>query len=177
MIPAISIQTPRLVLRPFRESDLDDLTRIHDDAEVTRFLGEGKPISRDTTWRQIAMFLGHAQIRGYSMMAIEDRATGALLGRCGPWFPEGWPMLEVGWLVDRSRRGQGIATEAGRAAVDWCFAQLAVSQVCSLIRPDNAASARVAAKLGARVERQLDNFFGGVADVWVHHATFAGATN
>ena len=77
-------------------------------------------------------------------------------------------MLEVGWLIDRTRRGQGIATEAARAALDWCFDKLAVGQVCSLIRPENLPSARVAAKLGAKVERQLDNFFGGVADIWVH---------
>lgn len=163
------IETPRLRLRPFRESDLDDLARIHDDPEVTRFLGGGKPIDRDLTWRQIAMFLGHAQIRGYSMLAIEDRTSGKLLGRCGPWFPEGWPMVEVGWLVDRTCRGQGIATEAARAALDWSFAQLAVTKVCSLIRPDNLPSARVAAKLGAKMESQLDNFYGAAADVWVHH--------
>ena len=78
-------------------------------------------------------------------------------------------MVEVGWVVDQKCRGKGIATEAARAALDWSFANLAVTQICSIIRPDNLASARVATKLGASIERQLNDFFGGVADLWVHH--------
>ena len=77
-------------------------------------------------------------------------------------------MLEVGWLVAAERRGQGIATEAGRASIDWCFANLGASEVCSIIRPDNLASARVAEKLGARRDRQIEEFFGSPADLWVH---------
>ena len=161
------IETRRLRLRPFRESDVDALAEIYADPETIRFLG-GKPLDRADTWRQIAMFMGHCEIRGYSVLAIEERATGTLLGRSGPWFPEGWPMLEVGWVVDSRRTREGIATEAGRASLDWSFSNLGVDQICSLIRPDNLASARVAEKLGARVERQLEDFFGGPANVWVH---------
>jgi ribosomal-protein-alanine N-acetyltransferase len=162
------IETPRLRMRPFRESDLDDLARLYADAEVVRYLGEGKTLDRAATWRQMALFLGHMQMRGYATLAIELRATGQFVGEGGPWNPEGWPMLEVGWVVDPRHQGQGIATEAGRAALDWCFANLGVDEVCSLIRPDNAASARVAQKLGARLDRQLDAFMGAPTDVWVH---------
>ena len=130
----------------------------------------GRTLDRRETWRQIATFLGHRQMRGYSILAIEERATGALLGRSGPWFPEGWPMVEVGWVVDPRRQREGIATEAARASLDWCFANLRVDRVCSLIHPDNVASARVAAKLGARLERQLEDFFGGPAELWIHRA-------
>jgi len=165
---ALVIETPRLRLRPFREDDLDELTRINSDPEAARFLNYGKAMSRAESWRQIAVFLGHMQLRGYSMLAIEDRDTRSLLGRSGPWSPEGWPMLEVGWLVAAERRGQGIATEAGRASIEWCFANLGVVEVCSLIRPDNVASARVAQKLGARRDRQLGEFFGSPADLWIH---------
>jgi RimJ/RimL family protein N-acetyltransferase len=168
MSRAIFIETARLRLRPFREADLEDLLRIYSDDEVQRFLNYGKPFSREDVWRQIALFIGHMELRGYSTLAIEDRATGALVGRSGPWFPEGWPMLEVGWVVDARRRGEGLAVEAGRASLDWCFAHLGVEQVCSIIRPENQASARVALKLGARRDRQLDDFLGGPADLWLH---------
>lgn len=163
------IETPRLRLRPFREADLDDLARLNADPAVTRYLGNGKPLSRADTWRQIAVFLGHLEMRGYSALAIEDRATGAFLGRSGPWFPLGWPMLEVGWVVDPPRQGEGIATEAGRASLDWCFETLGVGEVCSLIAPENGASARVAAKLGGRLERRIDDdVFGRPVDLWIH---------
>ncbi len=164
---SIHIETPRLRLRPFREDDLDALARLNAEPAIWPWFGE-KPMSRADTWRQIAIFMGHQQMRGYSMLAIEDRATGELLGRSGPWFPEGWPMVEVGWMVDPTRQGQGIATEAGQASLDWCFGTLGATEVCSLIRPHNLASARVAAKLGGIIERQLDNFYGATADVWVH---------
>jgi len=164
----VIVETERLRLRSMAESDLDAIARINSDPAVMRFLGNGNPINRADSWRQIAVALGHQVIRGYSMWAIEDRATGAFLGRSGPWFPEGWPMLEVGWLVDPTRQNQGIATEAGRAAVDWCFANLNVDRLRRLIRPDTYASARVASKLGAAIEDRLPDFLGGPTDMWVH---------
>ncbi|MEX0678351.1 MAG: GNAT family N-acetyltransferase [Pirellulales bacterium] len=164
---SLIIETPRLRLRPFREADLDDLARLNAQGDVMRFLGSGKPLSRAETWRQVALFVGHMEIRGYSVLAIEDRATGAFLGRSGPWFPEGWPIVEVGWVVDPSRQRQGIATEAGRASLDWCFANLGVDRVCSIIDSGNAASARVAEKLGARIEGRVTTF-GHEADLWIH---------
>ncbi len=165
---SLVIETPRLRLRPFCEEDLADLTRFNADPQVARYLGSGKPMTRAESWRQIATFMGHMQMRGYSILAIEDRATGAFLGRSGPWFPEGWPMLEVGWGVVPERQGQGIATEAGRASLAWCFANLGVERVCSLIRSHNAPSIRVAEKLGAKVDYQLEDFLGEPADVWIH---------
>jgi RimJ/RimL family protein N-acetyltransferase len=165
---SLEITTPRLLLRPFRESDLDDLTRLNADPQVMRYLGNGKPMTRAESWRQIATFLGHQQMRGYSILAIEERSTGQFLGRSGPWFPVGWPMLEVGWGVVPERQGEGVATEAGRASLDWCFANLGVDRVCSLIRSQNAPSIRVAEKLGATLDHQLEEFLGEPADVWVH---------
>ena len=162
-----TIETARLRLRPIVEADLDDLARLNADPEVMRHLG-GATLGRTETWRQIALFHGHQKLRGYTAVAIQDRATGQLLGRSGPWFPEGWPMLEVGWVVDPLRQGQGIATEAGRASLDWCFASLPVDQVCSLIAPANAASARVAEKLGARREGRVTLMKEHEADMWIH---------
>jgi RimJ/RimL family protein N-acetyltransferase len=164
---SFEILTERFRLRPFRERDLDDLARLYADADVMRYIGEGRTLTRPQSWRQIAGFLGHRQLRGYTTLAIEDRRTGVFVGECGPWNPEGWPMLEIGWLVDPRRQGQGIATEVARGALDWCFATLGVDRVCSIIHPENRPSARVATKLGARVERQIDAF-GQTQDLWIH---------
>ena len=169
MSAPLVIETPRLRLRPVRESDLDDLARLNADPGVMRYVGSGTPMSREQSWRQIAVVMGHQQMRGYSILAIEERATGAFLGRSGPWFPLGWPMLEVGWIVDPRRQGEGIATEAGRASLDWCFQQPGVEQVCSLIHPENTASARVAAKLGGKLERSIDDgTYSTAVDLWVY---------
>lgn len=163
------LETPRLQLRPFTEADVDDLARIHSDPAVARFLGAGPPPDRAATWRTVATYLGHTVIRGYGPFAVIERSTGRLLGRSGPWYPDGWPDLEVGWVIDPARWGEGFATEAGRASLDHCFSALGAAEVVSLIQPANAASVRVAEKLGARPERRLHDFLGAlVVDVYVH---------
>lgn len=161
------IETSRLRLRPLRESDLDDLVRLNANPQVMQFLGTGQTLDRVGTWRQLALAGGHQQLRGYSLVAIEDRESGRFIGRTGPWFPIDWPMPEVGWVIDPAFQGQGFATEAGRAMVDWCFRNLPFDEVCSMILPGNVASTRVAEKLGAKhAGRQV--VFGKEADVWVH---------
>ena len=147
------LETDRLQLRQFRDSDLDALARMSSDPEVMRFIGEGKAQDRDDVWRGIAQHLGHWQLRGYGNWAAVDKATGECVGRIGLWNPEGWPGLEVGWLPARSHWGRGLATEGGRAARDWAFATLGADRLISVIHPDNTASIRVAERLGETFER------------------------
>ena len=162
------IRTDRLLLRPLDERDVEALTRIYSDPEIHRFLGGSATVGRPAAWRQIAISLGHRQMRGYTMLGIVDRASGDLIGRSGPWFPEGWPQLEVGWVVETARQGEGIASEAGRASLRWCFDVLEAKSVCSLIREANEPSRAVARKLGAGLDRVLDEFYGEPAEVWLH---------
>ena len=163
MIPAIpTVETERLLLRPFRDDDLDAYAEICADAETMRYIGNGEPGTRDDCWRSIAMILGHWQLRGYGLWAGEDRTTGRLIGRTGLYNPEGWPGLEVGWLFARDLWGQGYATEGGAAALRWAFSELAADHVISVIHPENTASRRVAEKLGGVVEREIAEFRGGV---------------
>ncbi len=116
---------------------------------MVRWIGRERPLSRAESWRELAYLVGHWELRGYGQWLLEERATGELVGRAGLYFPEGWPGLEVGWTLARSRWGQGLATEAGRAAVDWAFSELGTDRVISLIAPDNHRSRRVAERLGA----------------------------
>jgi RimJ/RimL family protein N-acetyltransferase len=146
------LHTDRLLLRMFREEDLDAYAAICADAEVMRYLGEGKTLTRGEAWRQMAMILGHWQLRGYGLWAVEERATGALVGRLGFFQPEGWPGFELGWMLRRASWGQGYATEGARRALAHAFTDLGRDRVISLIRPDNRASVRVAARLGERLE-------------------------
>ena len=119
---------------------------------MVRWIGRERPLSRAEAWRELAYLVGHWELRGYGQWLLEERATGELVGRAGLYFPEGWPGLEVGWTLARSRWGRGLATEAGRAAVDWAFAELGSDRVISLIAPDNHRSRRVAERLGASRE-------------------------
>src|SRR5437868_1248835 len=110
-----SLETDRLILRMFRESDLDAYAEMCGDAEVIKYLG-GVPMTRSEAWRNMAMVLGHWQLRGFGLWAVEDRHSGVLVGRVGCWRPEGWPGLELAWTLRRAFWGRGYATEAARAA-------------------------------------------------------------
>jgi RimJ/RimL family protein N-acetyltransferase len=145
------LETERLRLRQFRDSDLDAYARITGDADTMRFIARGEPLDREQASRSLAYLLGHWWIRGYGLWAAEEKASGALVGRIGLYRPEGWPGLEVGWLVARERWGRGFAAEGARAALDHAFTVLAARRVISAIAPENAASIRVAEKLGLRL--------------------------
>jgi RimJ/RimL family protein N-acetyltransferase len=144
------LETDRLRLRQFRESDLDAYARIAADAETMRFVARGEPFDREQAWRSLGYVLAHWQIRGFGLWAAEEKATGALIGRIGLLRREGWRGVELSWIVARERWGNGFATEGARASLAYAFDTLAARRVISLIRPENAASIRVAEKLGLR---------------------------
>ena len=112
------LETERLRLRPFRESDWDAYAAMCADAEVMRHLGTGATLSRDETWRAIASMLGHWTLRGYGLWAAAERSSGDLVGHIGFWNPEGWPGFELGWTLRRSFWGRGYATEGARKALE-----------------------------------------------------------
>jgi RimJ/RimL family protein N-acetyltransferase len=146
------VHTERLVLRGFRPADIDEWAAICADPEVTRWVGDEEGLSREDAWRRMAYIVGHWDLRGFGNWALEERATGELVGRAGLYKPEAWPGLEVGWLVGREHWGRGFAPEAGRAAIEWAREELGADHVISLIEDANESSARVAEKLGMSVE-------------------------
>jgi RimJ/RimL family protein N-acetyltransferase len=148
-----TITTERLLMRGFQPGDEQPLAAIQADPEVLRYIGDGAPLTPVASWRSLALHIGHWHLRGYGNWAVVERATGRMIGRAGLWNPEGWPGLEVGWLLARDQWGKGYATEAARAAVHHAFTTLGADHLISIIRPTNAASIRVAEKVGETYER------------------------
>jgi RimJ/RimL family protein N-acetyltransferase len=153
VIPTIT--TDRLVLRPFTEDDFEPFAEIVSDPEVVRYIDDGLPIDRVECWRGIALFIGHWTLRGYGWWAAEERATGRFLGRIGLYNPEGWPGIELGWLLRRDVWGRGFATEGAEAALQFAFDVVGADRVISLIDPANDRSIRVAEKIGERFESEF----------------------
>ena len=152
------LETERLVLRMLRGEDFEEYAAMMADAEVMRFLGDGKTLSRADAWWRLAMVLGHWQLRGYGMWAVEEKETGRLVGRVGFFNPEGWPGFELGWTLGREYWGRGYATEAARRALEFVFTEMGREHVISLIRPDNVASIKMAERLGERLEGRTELF-------------------
>jgi RimJ/RimL family protein N-acetyltransferase len=112
------------------------------------------------------MHAGAWSLRGFSHWAVEVRESGEFIGRLGPWFPEGWPALEIGWAIAPRHQGRGYATEGARVALRVAHEHLD-AHVISLIRPGNEPSAAVARKLGGTLDRTID-FMGGSALVYAY---------
>jgi RimJ/RimL family protein N-acetyltransferase len=151
----LTLETERLLLRPFRDDDIDAYAAMCADPEVMRYIGRRTVLSREDAWRQMAMFVGHWQLRGFGMWAVEERATGSFVGRVGLHFPEGWPERELAWTLARPYWGRGFALEAARAALAHAFGPLGWHRVISLIDPDNSRSIRLAERLGERLDGEI----------------------
>ena len=144
-----TLETHRLTLRPLVDTDAAALFELSQDPEVMRFIGDRHIPSMEDCWRAVAAWIGHWQLRGYGDFAVDERESGRFIGRAGLWYPHGWPAPELGYMLGRAWWGRGYATEAAGAALDWAFQHVAArDEWISLIDPDNAASIRVATKLG-----------------------------
>jgi RimJ/RimL family protein N-acetyltransferase len=165
-----TLTTERLILRALRDDDLDAYAEMCADAEVMRFIGEGKTLSRAETWRLIAFYMGHWQLRGFGLWALEERASGRFIGEAGLQQPDGWPGFELGWTLGRAWWGKGYATEAAREALRFAFEELDRDHVISLIHPFNHPSIRVAERLGEQLEGAVE-FFGGRTLIYGIHRT------
>ena len=164
---APTLETPRLLLRGWRPEDLAPYAAMMADAETVRFITrKGLPYSQSQTWGEIALLIGHWQLLGYGLFVVEERATGAFLGRVGPLRPPGYPGFEIAWGLAPAARGKGFAAEAAAAAIDWSFAHFPLDRIISLIHPRNAASRRVAARLGERRTAERFAPFQDPCDIW-----------
>lgn len=161
--------TDRLRLRAFDSSDFEAYAVMMADADVTRFLGEGRPLSRVDAWRQLATFAGHWMLKGYGIWAVEERATGAFVGRIGCHDPEGFPAFEVAYTLARQAWGKGYGREGAAAALEYARNVLRHPAITSIIRPGNRRSIRVAESLGA-VAAETVEFFGAPAVLYRYPA-------
>jgi RimJ/RimL family protein N-acetyltransferase len=159
------LTTPRLVLRGFKESDLEAYAEMMADPQVTRYLGDGRPLPRSEAWRQLAFLVGHWALRGFGVWAVEEREGGTLVGRIGCLEPEGWPGFEVAYTLARPFWGRGYAREGAQAALAFARDTLGREEIISIIRPANVASIRVAESLGAEHDRDVE-FFGAPSRVY-----------
>lgn len=162
------IETARLRLVALAERHFDDYAAMLADPDSTRWIGDGQPLDRTNAWRSLAMLLGHWQLRGYGMWALELKDSGAFVGRAGLMQPEGWPDLELGWMLKPGYRHHGYATEAGVAALEFAWRRLHAPRVISLIRRGNEASDRVAERLGGEHVDNMD-FYGSDTQVFAYY--------
>ncbi|NVD06896.1 GNAT family N-acetyltransferase [Vibrio sp. JPW-9-11-11] len=146
------IETPRLRLRQWRESDLEAYGRINADERVMRFFPAC--LSQQESRDQANRIAEHIEQFGWGFWALELKQSGEFIGFVGLWpqaqesgLPKA-PMVEIGWRIDAQYWGQGYAPEAAQAALNYGFLTLDLEQIYSFTALSNLPSQRVMNKIG-----------------------------
>ena len=150
-----TLETGRLLLRQFREADWKHLYEYYSNETATEYT-YGRALTESETWRTMCLMIGHWQVRGYGPYAVEEKASGGVLGTVGFWFPQGWPEPEIKWALAPRHWGKGFAKEAGLAVLEAGRSHLPDIRLISLIHVDNQPSIRLANALGATFEKAID---------------------
>jgi RimJ/RimL family protein N-acetyltransferase len=148
------VNTERLRLRKFRESDWQDLFSYYSDEDCMRFT-TGRPLTDWETWRVVATMVGHWELRGFGPYAMEEIASGKVIGPVGLWYPLEWPEPEIKWGLSKVYWGKGFAREAAEAVRAMAATQLPEYHLISLIVADNTNSIKLAESLGAVYEKTI----------------------
>jgi RimJ/RimL family protein N-acetyltransferase len=142
-----TLETDRLILRPPGAEDLGPWAAFMADPDAARFIGGAQ--SAGGAWRSLATMAGAWAVFGFGNFSVIEKTSGRWIGRCGPWYPAGWPGPEIGWAFDRSAWGQGYATEAARRCLTYAYEVLGWDRVVHPIDPANTASIAVAQRIGS----------------------------
>ncbi len=158
-----TLETERLLLRPFEATDLDDLCALYADPDVMRYLSTGVLGRADTALR-LQRMMDHWQTHGYGIWAVIRKSDSRFIGRCGIANLHEYEDPELAYTFARAHWGQGYATEAARAAVDFAFEQLKLRRVFALAIAENLGSRNVLHKLGMTFEKVIP--FHGHEALW-----------
>lgn len=151
------LRTERLLLRHWRDTDLDPWAALNADPEVRAHLGGVR--TREESAASIARFQADLTARGWGWWALEVRAGGELAGFAGlDPVEEGRPFggVEIGWRLARWAWGKGYATEAARAVLAYGFETLGLAEVVAETAAENARSQAVMRRLGMTHEPAYD---------------------
>jgi RimJ/RimL family protein N-acetyltransferase len=168
------VRTARLLLRRWRPEDEAPMAAINHDPEVTRFLN--RPVDEASVQGFHGAVVAHWEQHGFGVGAVEVADGGALdghmIGFVGlayppPFLPDVQGRPELGWRLARESWGRGYATEAALAARDDALERLGITDLMSIIHPDNERSQSVARRLGMHVGFTIHNpLIDRVVDVW-----------
>jgi ribosomal-protein-alanine N-acetyltransferase len=161
------IETARLLLRPLSLDDVDAMAPMYADPEVMTFVGGVK--TRQETAERITLIMSLFTEQGFGLFGVVEKSSGNLLGRAGLIVQqvEGAREVELAYGLKRQAWGQGYATEAITAVREWGFRRLPEPRLISLVHAANLRSVRVAERLGARHDRDVD-YQGQRVRLYVH---------
>jgi RimJ/RimL family protein N-acetyltransferase len=150
MHTATEIVTPRLKLRQWRQGDREPFARLNADPAVMRYFP--RPLDRAASDLSMTTWQADIARQGWGHWAVETLADDCFIGFVGLSVPRRalpfMPCVELGYRLARTHWGQGLATEAASAALDFGFRQLGLAEVVAFTALVNRPSRAVMARLG-----------------------------
>ena len=158
-MPDPFLRTDRLLLRPWREDDLESFAALNADPAVMEHFA--RPLDRSESDAFVARIMAHFAREGFGFWAVEAPGAAPLVGFVGlarPAFEAPFtPCVEIGWRLAREHWGKGYATEAARAALRYGFEQLSLDEIVAFTVPENVRSRAVMERIG--MTRSADDDF------------------
>jgi [ribosomal protein S5]-alanine N-acetyltransferase len=148
---AFELHTDRLHIRPWLASDRPALEQMARDPDMMRYITQGRAFSDEEVDELLERQARHLKAHGVCFAAVELLETAQVIGLVG-LQPHDDGQFELGWWIWKSCWGRGYASEAAAAFVEYARDVMGLERLVAVIDPLNAASARVAEKLGLRFE-------------------------
>ena len=153
------IETPRLILRPWRESDFAPFAELNAGPFVMRYMRG--VLTREESDAYIQRIQQHLADHGFCKWAVEAPGVAPFIGAVGlshvRFEASFTPAIEVAWRLNRPFWGQGYATEAAGAAIKDGFTRIGLQEIVALTRPANIPSQRVMERLGMQRSIEFDH--------------------
>lgn len=141
------LETKRLFIRPFTDSDVPDVFAMRSDPEIMRYIrAPHKDIAETKKW--VTMLSSRWKKDGIGFCSLIEKETGNFLGWCGLWQLVENGEIEVGYALAKTYWGKGLATESAERFLQYGFDELNLGKIVALAREENLASRRVMEKLG-----------------------------
>lgn len=163
----IKLTTDRLRLRPPAVADLDFFNDLYGDSDVMKYIPpNGKPSSPVEAGERLERLLDHWRKHGYGMFLIEIKNDGLPAGYCGLRYMEGIDKVELGYIISRQYWGEGVASEAASACIQYARNILKTDELISVTSPENMASQKILTRLGFKRTPDLDGIYHGMEHIF-----------
>jgi RimJ/RimL family protein N-acetyltransferase len=149
------LETARMRLLPWQADDWLLLRPIGRDPQVMRYISDGEPWPDERIREFVGRQVAHFDRLGYCLWKLLLKETSEMIGFCGLQPLDGTAETEIGWWLAQAWWGQGLATEAARAALRDGFERAGLKRIVAVALPANRASIHVMEKLGMKYEREM----------------------
>lgn len=152
----ITLETERLLLRPFKLEDIEPSYEMNLDPEVSRYTGDGGVVSKEEIKRRITEnVFGDYENFGFGRFAVELKAENKFIGFAGLKYLPDLKEVDLGYRFMQAYWGKGIATEAAKVCIDYGFNTLQLNKIIGMTLPENVASMHVLKKLQFQFEKEI----------------------